>query len=188
MALKVIHPVVFDQLDVDPAWATAIKEGMVVRAVQNGDKTYVGLSTTTSSIGLAGDNLSTTGGSGAYKADLVISAKGPVSDPTVTTRSTQNRVQDMFNETSGSGSMTVYHSGGTFATDQYDTNTVYSAGDALGAGNDGKVTRLSTLAGSPRRIGQVLIAPKAISSGVPGTDTDDNSLSLGNFLTFKLEI
>ena len=34
----------------------------------------------------------------------------------------QNRASDMFDETKASGKMTVYHSGGEFATDQFDAN------------------------------------------------------------------
>jgi hypothetical protein len=34
----------------------------------------------------------------------------------------QNRVSDYFDETKASGKMTVYHSGGEFATDQFATN------------------------------------------------------------------
>jgi len=43
----------------------------------------------------------------------------------------QNRVSDYFDETKASGKMTVYHSGGEFATDQFAANVAGAAGTYL---------------------------------------------------------
>jgi hypothetical protein len=62
----------------------------------------------------------------------------------------QNRVSDMFDETKASGKMTVYHSGGEFATDQFAAN-VSSAnpGDDLYAANGVLDTFLTNLEVQP---------------------------------------
>jgi len=88
----------------------------------------------------------------------------------------QNRVSDYFDETSASGKMTVYHSGGEFATDQFVAavavltpfDMLYAvAGDFSDANTDGSgvVARLTQAAGS-------------YPSGVPGVDINgDMALS-----------
>jgi hypothetical protein len=102
----------------------------------------------------------------------------------------QNRVSDYFDETKASGKMTVYHSGGEFATDQYATNVaslaimapLYAFNGVLDS-NSGQssivVARLVQLAG-------------AYPSGVPGTDINGD-IALGGehnnqYIEIKLTI
>ncbi len=86
----------------------------------------------------------------------------------------QNRASDYFDETKASGKMTVYHSGGEFATDQFAANVVslgaymsplYGYNGLLdthdGASTSVIVGYLTKLAGS-------------YPSGVPGVDLNGN--------------
>lgn len=81
-----------------------IKEGMVVSLNTSGEVVKQGSAYPTP-YGLAGDTKSTEASS----------------MPGVLT-GWQNRVSDYFDETKASGKMTVYHSGGEFATDQFASN------------------------------------------------------------------
>ena len=105
----------------------------------------------------------------------------------------QNRVSDYYDETKASAKMTVYHSGGEFATDQFNANvasvTPFTAlyahdgvldvyGQANGAA-DIVVARLTKTAGS-------------YASGVPGVDINGD-IALGGensntYIEFKLVI
>jgi hypothetical protein len=103
----------------------------------------------------------------------------------------QNRLSDYFDETAASGKMTVYHSGGEFATDQFSSNvsaaTPYTALYAHNgllctyaeSNTSGIVARLTQTAG-------------AYPSGVPGRNVNgDMSLSGDNtntYIEFKLII
>jgi len=97
----------------------------------------------------------------------------------------QNRVSDYFDETKASGKMTVYHSGGEFATDQFAANVAsavpYSALYAVkgrlaaGAGED---------AGAAFVVAYLTQAAGPYPSGVPGTDINgDIALGGNNGLT-----
>lgn len=104
---------------------------------------------------------------------------------------TENRLTDPnSNETAASGKITVYNGGGDFETDQFETvvsaaPAVYVPGAALYISTDGKLTTDST---SGTVVATVLEAPRPLSSGVPGVETSDNSISLGNFMRIKLEV
>jgi hypothetical protein len=193
MALIPIYHVVADYFSVDPDWTTPIVEGHVVRLTGDGDQSFVNLATTTSSIGINADTLSNTTAGTPYAANLVIGAYGPIQNPTAKTRSTENRVSDMFNETLASGEMTVYHAGGKFASDIYETidtsdaPITYAVGDPLYSSANGKLTN-ENFGSAARRIGQCVLVPQEYPSGVPGTATPDGSTSLGVYLTFILEI
>lgn len=182
MALIVRHHNIASQFAVDPdhnITTTPIQAGRLVRLDSN---SHVQRATGTTVIGVAGDSLENSTGGTAYAADLVINSAGAL-------RSTQNRVSDGFNETLASGKMTVYHSGGEFYTDQYVTSptagwdtpgvSVYSSAAGLLTTDNG---------GSDRVVGFLVKGPTAYPSGVPGTDTTDNSLSLGTFVHFMLQI
>lgn len=178
MGLIEIYHVVADQIAVNPAFTNHITEGMCValdtdgtirRCTTAGERVY----------GIAGDTQNDDAPGTPYAADLIMGAGGNI------TRSTQNRVSDMFNETAASGLLTVYTSGGKFATDQYAVareanltpNTpVYT--DASG--------QLTDVAGAGNICGLVVSSPGAYSSGVPGIDTADNNISLGDYVVFKL--
>lgn len=186
MGLIEIYHVVADMIEVDPDFATDTVEGMVVGLTTSGTKTVVAPSSTggvTNAYGIAGDTQSTSQAGTPYSANLIIGAHGPVTNPTAKTGSTQNRVSDFFNESLASGLMTVYTGGGKFATDQYDTGATYTPGSAV------TTTATAGILGTGGvTVGIVVEAPKAYPSGVPGTDTTDGSLSLGNYLTFKLTV
>ena len=94
-----------------------------------------------------------------------------------------NRVSDPIDETRASAEMTVYHSGGKFATDQYDMTQSYTPMDDLYFDASGQITNVNTGSGI---IGKV-ITEGEFMSGVPGTDINGD-ISLGDFLTFKLTV
>jgi hypothetical protein len=128
------------------------------------------------------------------------------------TRFTQNRVADNYNEVLASGKMTVYHSGGEFWTDQFETiwnngTTVAtytemaqlfcSGPEAAGSAGEPNVGgRFSDETSAIAQVvGFVLATPLNYPSGVPGTQTGfttlpegGNSLTWGSFLHLKLSI
>ena len=175
MALIEVFHVVADNVPVDPEFTTDIERGLCVSLTSAGlaaPGTNTGLP-----YGLAGDTQSNTEAGTAYAADLVIGSNGAY------TRSTQNRVANMFNETLASGLMTVYHSGGVFKTDQYEDLT-YTVGGLVYSSATGTLTT-SNNGGAALAVGQVLATPEMYPSGVPGTDVE-GSISLGTFITIKL--
>ena len=138
-------------------------------------------------VGIAGDTKDNAGVSASaspFTSSVVIGANGQ-------TRPTQNRISDLGDETAASGMLTVYHNGGTFATDQYvaapaagwatPLATIYAGTGA----NKGKLTT-DTPASTATPVGKV-ISVGALQSGVPGTDVN-GSMTLGNYLTFILSV
>ena len=118
----------------------------------------------------------------------------------------QNRVSDGYDEGKASGKVTVYHSGGEFATDQFVNSGLTAVGlylDAransdtnggalqLGGSSSGTVRDVNTVA-------QLTRLPGAYPSGVPGTDAGLNGdMALGangpgsntsQYIEFKLLI
>jgi hypothetical protein len=185
MALIVLQHSVVDAFDVDPDFSvtssTRILQGMVVGLDSSG---YVSLPTTTRApLGIAGDSISDEYKLTAYSDRLVVS-------PTGAMRYTSPRVSDMFNETLASGKMTVYVTGGKFATDQYDRNGSYTPGAKVYANTLGWVDDSAGSGELARPIGYVVKAPAEYPSGVPGVDSPsvDNSMSLGRYLTIHLSI
>lgn len=104
----------------------------------------------------------------------------------------QNRASDYYDETKASGKMTVYHSGGEFATDQFSANvgSVTAPMTALYA-NAGLLCTAaeSTTSGVVARLTKVA---GYYPSGVPGTEVNgDQALSGDNtntYIEFKLVI
>lgn len=97
-----------------------------------------------------------------------------------------NRLSDSFDETKASGKLTVYHSGGRFATDRYGTVSG-TVGAPLYVDVNGKLT--TTSAGAAVVVGTLISGPAAFDSGVPGIDTSNGSLQLtNNYIEFKLEV
>ena len=106
----------------------------------------------------------------------------------------QNRASDYFDETKASGKMTVYHSGGEFATDQFHSNvagvttlltTLYARSGVLNTvGEDAGPTSYPVA-----RLTQV---DGAYPSGVPGTDINGDMALAGDntntYIEFKLII
>jgi len=112
------------------------------------------------------------------------------------TRWTQNRVADNYNETIASAEMTVYHGAGEFWTDQYA-----AVNDATGAAlNWAAASPLYNTYGNNANnqagqwdpgnaatqvSGLLLGDPQALPSGVPGTDVQ-GSISFGTFIHLRL--
>jgi hypothetical protein len=171
----------------------AIREGMIAKLLSTGfaelhdgvaGRRVMGLFGDSTALSLSDSNKAT-----AFSDEIVINANG-------STLFTQNRVSDPTgDETVASGRITVYNGGGQFHTDQYATldgtdgasgsPLDFAPGDALYTTTNGTITTNTTQ-------GQVfavcVVAPRAYPSGVPGTDTTDGSLSLGTFITVKLEV
>ena len=103
----------------------------------------------------------------------------------------QGRVSDYYDETKASAKMTVYHSGGEFATDQFSANVASATiMDPLYA-NAGLLCTAaeSTSSGIVARLVQ---DAGSYPSGVPGVDTNGD-MSLGGdnsntYLEYKLVI
>ncbi len=130
-------------------------------------------------IGIAGDSaLDQQGQTTAYSAQVVIGADG------AGTRWTENRVSDFYDETVASQKITVYNGGGKFwiSEDLFDsTNAVPPAPSVL-------FQRCNTTAGeweggatAGQEVAVGVGAISAYDSGVPGTDTTDGSITLGNY-------
>ena len=103
----------------------------------------------------------------------------------------QNRVSDYFDETSASGQMTVYHSGGEFATDQFSSNvSAASIMDPLYANNGYLCTAAESMTSGV--VARLTKEAGTYPSGVPGIDLNgDQALSGDNsntYIEFKLVI
>ena len=178
MALIEIYHVVADQLPVNQDFTTDIIEGMCVDLQADGTVGIVDVAGAWV-YGIAGDTQSNTTAGTPYTASLIMGAGGTMA------RSTENRVSDFFNETGASALLTVYTSGGKFATDQYAAARVgwlnsatlaYSSANGL----------LTDVAGAGNVVGIIVSPVAAYPSGVPGADTADNNISLGDYVVFKL--
>jgi hypothetical protein len=103
----------------------------------------------------------------------------------------QNRVSDYFDETKASGKMTVYHSGGEFATDQFTAN-VASAGvpGSLLYAVDGVLDIADTQFSGV--VGRLTKVDGQYPSGVPGVDINGDQALAGEnndtYIEFKLLI
>lgn len=111
----------------------------------------------------------------------------------------QNRVSDYFDETKASGKMTVYHSGGEFATDQFVAEDTTDE-DAI----DGDTNYMAPLFVSPlgtlcesngtdtQVVAYLLTRPGAYISGVPGVDVNGDQALKGDnsnqYFEYKLVI
>jgi len=88
----------------------------------------------------------------------------------------QNRVSDGYDEAKASGKVTVYHSGGEFATDQFVTTSLTAVGIYLCAiGSDGATGGSLGIDGGGTAVTAATVAmltriPGSYPSGVPGTD------------------
>lgn len=224
MALQEVFHVVASNLQIDANNSVDIPQGSLVSLDSNGK---VVLADTGDSnlfpIGIAGDSRST--GITSYTPE---SGSALSSDPKNTLegalvigslgaqqRFTQNRVADNYNEVLASGKMTVYHGGGEFWTDQYETlrdngaavasytpaARLYSSNSTnINGSNGGKFTDDEDSSGEVTKIvvGHVLTSPTAYPSGVPGTGDNatgfsalpegGNSMTWGTFLHLKLTI
>lgn len=147
---------------------------------------YVKHATNTSGIlpiGLAGDSLAVSSAHTAYQDSILISAGG-------TKKTSQNRVSDYFNETLGSGLISVYTGTGQFWTDMYVSSASFTVGGKVYSA--GVATYITTNAGfltndsssSANLIGICTSGPVQYPSGVPGVDggsSSDYSLGLASY-------
>jgi hypothetical protein len=189
MALIEQYHVVADHFPVSPT-ATNIISGMFVMLDSNGNVTQATGGASTRAIGIAGDTKST---SLSGIPDTNTSWLG-LSD---TQQAFVNRVSDSFDETKASGRMTVYHSGGKFASDMYDATQTYVPGQALyvGTANAGDLDAVTGATGvltnqasaNSQIVATVVQVPGPYESGVPGVDIN-GSMTLGNYILFKLEL
>lgn len=142
-----------------------IKEGQIVSLNSSGEVVLQGASNAIP-YGIAGDTKSTSASSmPGIDADW------------------QNRASDYFDETKASSKMTVYHSGGEFATDQFDSGVSSAAiGDTLYAVN-GVLNTADSQSSGP--VGVLVQAAGTYPSGVPGVDINgDQALGGENSNTY----
>lgn len=132
-------------------------------------------------LGLAGDSFAAAAGHNAYQASIVINPAGG-------RKSSQNRVSDYFNETLGSGLMSVYIVGGEFYTDMFLSTDTYTVGAKVYANptaayttaNAGLVTCSTTSNAS--QIGVLTSGVTNFPSGVPGAiGSVDYSMPLASY-------
>lgn len=163
------------------ATGQSIKEGQVVSLNSDGEVVIQGASNLVP-YGIAGDTKST---STSYMPGIgsVQQAAG-----------WQNRVSDYFDETKASGKMTVYHSGGEFATDMFATNVASATiMDLLYAAN-GVLDTVDQNGLTTAAYAVALLTQSAgyYPSGVPGIDINgDQALGGDNsntYIEFKLII
>jgi len=174
MALIPRFHVVADELPVNAD--TEIIMGAFVKLNTDGEVVVATGAVSEYAFGIAGDTKSADTSGIPSTNDAVLGAAG-------TSQAFVNRVSDgLTDETKASAKMTIYHSGGKFATDQYDTDGTYVPGAALYVGALGKLQ--TSDAGSGQIVGRV-ISEGAYASGVPGVDTDGD-ITLGDYLIFKL--
>jgi len=177
MALIPLFHVVADEIDVDSS-AEIIMGSMVKLDGTSGAVVQATGAASEYSFGIAGDTKSSS-------TSGMPSTNGALVGNQTTKQSFVNRVSDgLTDETKASAKMTIYHSGGKFATDQYDTTASYAPGAALYVGAAGILQ--PTSAGSSQIVGRV-IEEGPYGSGVPGTDINGD-ISLGDYLVFKLEV
>jgi len=171
MALIEQYMVVADHYPVNSA-VTNLIEDMVVKLNTAGEVIKCTVAGSTA-FGIAGDTKST-------------STSGLPSTNASSQGAFVNRVSDSFDETKASGRCTVYTgTGSRFATDQYGVITVAIGQDPLYVDTASKLT---TVAGAGNQIAVLIHAPSAYDSGVPGIDITTGSMTLGNYLEFKLLI
>ena len=184
MALIVEYHVTADMY---PVGSTAITAGMLVEFVAGASVITPAALDSELALGVAGDSaLSQEGQTTAFSAQVTIGANG------AGTRFTENRVSDFYDETTASQKITVYNGGGKFwiSEDLFDTNgSGITSGEKLQV--SGAVAGEWADAASNNAGEMVAIsvgANQAYDSGVPGTDTSNGSISLGNFVPVVLRI
>lgn len=185
MALIVEYHVIADMY---PVSSTAVTAGMIVSLDSSGQ--IVPAPTTLPdgvgqrAIGIAGDSsLDAAGQTTAYSAQVVIGADGAGS------RWTANRVSDFYDETVASQKITVYNGGGKFwvSEDLFDTPASVTPGTPLGVGDTAGYWEESSV--TTDDICAVSVGDNtAYDSGVPGADTADGSITLGNYIPLILRL
>lgn len=144
-------------------------------------------------IGIAGDSFASGAGHSAYTSSLVVNPGG-------LKKSTQNRVSDYFNETLGSGLMTVYITGGEFYTDMFISGTTATPGATAYAAGVTATTFIDTNSGllsgastNAYTVGIFTTSQNGYPSGVPAGDGVDYSMPLSSqtgtgFVSFIMQL
>jgi hypothetical protein len=189
MALIVEYHVVADMY---PVSTSAITAGMIVSLNTSGQAVpapVIGtLGVGQNAIGIAGDSsLAAAAQTTAYSAQVVIGADG------AGTRWTENRVSDFYDETVASQKITIYNGGGKFWVSEnlFDVVAGIVPGTRLGVSSATAgewEDSVSATVADDDIVGIAVGANTAYDSGVPGTDTTDGSISLGNFVPLVLRI
>lgn len=160
-----------------------VYQGMVVGI--NGSGYVKKASNSQLPLGLAGDSLAAAAGHTAYQDSILVSSAG-------TKKSSQNRVSDYFNETLGSGLLTVYIVGGEFYSDMFVAGTSFTVGTAIKASNTAGFIDAS----GSNSIGILTSGITQYPSGVPGVDggsSSDYSMALKSyngtgFISFVMQL
>lgn len=143
----------------------SIKEGQIVSLNSSGE-VVIQDGTNATPYGIAGDTKSTSASS------MPGIASG-----------WQSRASDYFDETKASGKMTVYHSGGEFATDQFDASVASAAIGSKLYAQDGVLH--DTDGQSSGVVGILIKSAGTYPSGVPGVDLNgDQALGGENSNTY----
>ena len=184
MALIVEYHVVADMY---PVGNQAISAGMLV-SLSNGVAVPTPIAATAAKtvLGIAGDSaLAAEGQTTAYSAQVTIGANG------AGTRFTSNRVSDFYDETAASQKITVYNGGGKFwvSQDLFDVPGDIAGGELLrpsavtaGEWDDGANVLNND------EVALAVGSNQAYDSGVPGTDTSNGSITLGNYVPLILRV
>lgn len=98
----------------------------------------------------------------------------------------QNRASDYFDETKASGKMTVYHSGGEFATDQFASNVASAAPMTALYAVSGMLETVDSQ--SSGIVARLIKVDGAYPSGIPGTDINGDQALLGENSNTYVEI
>ena len=189
MALIVEYHVIADMY---PVSSTAVTAGMVVSLNTSGQivpAPVIGtLGVGKVAIGIAGDSsLDSEGQTTAYSAQVVIGADGAGS------RWTENRVSDFYDETVASQKITVYNGGGKFwiSEELFDVVAGIVPGTRLGVSSATAGEYEDSVSATVADDDIIAIAVgdnTGYDSGVPGTDTTDGSISLGNYVPLILRL
>jgi len=187
MALIVEYHVLADMY---PMGSTEILAGMNVSLNGAGQVIPTPLAGNVETVlGIAGDSdRHTQGQTTAYSDQVLIGAGGGWAGGAAgTTRWTENRVPDFYDETAAAGKMTIYHGGGKFwiSCDLFDDEgTTVAVNDML--------TRSGTVAGEwndgatgGQEVAIAVGTCQQYPSGVPGTDVQ-GSISLGDYVPVVL--
>lgn len=166
MALIEIYHVVAAERDV--ASGETVKEGQIVSLNASGE-VVLQSAAALEPYGIAGDTKSTSA-----------SAMPGIAS------GWQNRASDSFDETAASGKMTVYHSGGEFATDQFASNVSSAAVNAALYAADGVLDTVDQNGATAQTVvARVVKTAGTYPSGVPGVDINgDQALGGENSNTY----
>lgn len=179
MAIIPLYYVTAASYDLDSTFSGSIAEGQCV--FMNGALGVRAVDATANAIhqvlGLAGDTKST----------AASSMPGVQSG-------WQNRVSDGYDETKASGKITVYHSGGEFATDQFlDDGSLAAAGGQFLKCNTSGLLIIDGATKSFDTVAQLITVPGQFPSGVPGTEVNGDAAlasaqntTTNDYITVKL--